>query len=71
MNELKERLLKVEDSYYDFVSAILYYAENKDSRCKAIIDFLDNNPNALSADIVKFVSLQDDFYEDAAFMNAV
>ena len=37
----------------------------------AIIDFLDKNPNALSADIVKFVSLQDDFVEDAAYMNAV
>ena len=71
MNELKERLLKVEDSYYDFVSAILYYAEKKESRCKAIINYLDENPEALSADIVKFVSLQDGFFEDAAYMNAV
>ncbi len=68
MEELKERLISIEDSYYDFVSGILHYAEKKESRCEAILSFLKNNPEALSSDVVRFVSTQEDFYEDAAYM---
>ena len=68
MEELKESLIGIEDSYYDFVSAILNYASKKESRCQAIKDFLNNNPNALSSDVVRFVSMQEDFKEDAAYM---
>lgn len=31
---------------------------------------MDNHPSALSADILKFISAQDDFYEDAACAHA-
>lgn len=31
---------------------------------------MDNHPSALSADILEFISAQDDFYEDAACAHA-
>ena len=31
---------------------------------------LNNNPSALSSDILDFISEQDDFYEDAAYAHA-
>ncbi len=71
MNELLTILNNVEDSYYDFVSAIARYAEKKPSRLEAVLTFLHNNPKALSSDIVEFVSKQEDFFEDAAYMNVV
>jgi hypothetical protein len=71
MEELKTLLNNVEDSYFDFVSAMLHYAEKKESRQNALLHYLHTHPNALSSEIIKFVSLQDDFAEDAAYMKVV
>ena len=35
-------------------------------RCSNMEEFMDQNPNALTADILEFISDQDDFYDDAA-----
>ena len=67
MDELAVRLNVVEDTYYGFVVAVLNYAKKKKSRLNAVKAFLDNNPSALSSDILKFISGQDDFYDDAAY----
>lgn len=68
MEELAGLLNMVEDSYFDFVSAILYYAEKKPERLEAVLGYLKENPNARSADVVVFVSNQPDFFEDAAYI---
>ena len=70
MNELSALLNAIEDSYYDFVSAVLHYAGKKESRQKTLISYIKANPGLSSSDVVKFVSDQPDFYEDAAYMNA-
>jgi hypothetical protein len=69
MEELVCLLNRVDDSYFDFVSAMIHYAEKKTDRLRRVLDYIKNNPNALSSDIIKFVSEQEDFYEDAAYMN--
>ena len=65
------RLTNVADSYYDFVAAVLTYVKNKKSRISIVGKFMDDNPNALSSDILEFISKQDDFFEDAAYANKV
>ena len=67
MKELTELLNAIEDSYFDFVSAILHYAEKKESRREILLAYLKENPNVKSSDVVKFVSDQPDFFEDAAY----
>lgn len=69
MEELVCLLNRVDDSYFDFVSAMIHFAEKKPDRLRRVLDYIKNNPNALSSDIIKFVSEQEDFYEDAAYMN--
>ena len=69
MEELVCLLNRVDDSYFDFVSAMIHYAEKNPDRLRRVLDYIKNNPNALSSDIIKFVSEQEDFYEDAAYMN--
>lgn len=69
LNELAEMLNMVEDSYFDFISAMLHYAKKKPSRAEALICFMKDNPNAKSADVIRFVAEQPDFFEDAAYMN--
>lgn len=71
MEELMILLNNIEDSYFDFVSGIAHYAGKKPSRVEALLKFLKANPEAKSSDVVKFVSEQKDFYEDAAYMEAV
>ena len=60
------RLNNIKDTYYDFVIAVLTYVKKKESRLKAVESFMNENPNALTSDILEFISDQDDFYEDAA-----
>ena len=68
MEELRNRLNKVEDSYFDFVSAMIRYAEKKPERLNKLLNFIESNPDAKSSEIIRFVSDQDDFYEDAAYI---
>ena len=68
MTELTEVLQNIDGSYTDFVNAMLFYAGKKPERLKNLLDFIKNNPNANSSDVVHFVSEQPDFAEDAAYM---
>lgn len=65
MNELKERLINISDSYFDFVGAMLQYARRKPEHLTAMNKFLDENPDATSSDVIFFVSTQPDFFEDS------
>ena len=56
MEELVTRLREVEDSYEDFVGAISQYARKKSSRLKAVLEYMNSNPDANSSDIIYFVS---------------
>ena len=71
MNELAALLNNIEDSYFDFVSAILHYAEKKPARLEAVLGYIKENPDIKSSDVVKFVSDQPDFFEDAAYIQQV
>ena len=66
LKELKSRLLRIEGAYHAFIVGIMVYAEKKQSRVDAIAQFLDENPDATTSDVVEFVSHQPDFYEDSA-----
>ena len=70
MEKFAVRLNNVADSYYGFVVAVLTYVKNDTSRLAIVERFMDNNPSALSSDILEFISQQDDFYKDAAYANA-
>lgn len=68
MEELISILNNINNSYEDFVTAIAHYAAKKPSRSEAVLGFLYTHPDATTSDVVKFVSDQPDFMEDAAYM---
>ena len=68
MEELKELLINIPESYKDFVDAVIHYAGKKTSRLEAVRALVVNNPDVSSSDVVKFISDQPDFAEDAAYM---
>jgi hypothetical protein len=62
------RLNSVKDTYYGFMAAVLTYVKKKPSRLSAVEEFMDRNPNASTSDILSFISEQNDFFEDAAYV---
>lgn len=70
MEKLTIRLNSVKDTYYGFVAAVLTYVKKKPSRQKKVEAFMENHPGALTADILDFISNQDDFFDDAAYDHA-
>ena len=66
MEELREKLIAIPDSYEDFVLGILNYAEKKTSRLRAVLQFIGENEGVSSSDVVKFVMEQSDFHEYSA-----
>ena len=70
MEEFTIMLNNIEDSYYDFIVAVLTYVKKKQIRFDVVKEFIENNPKALTSDILAFISEQEDFYEDAAYVHA-
>ena len=56
MNELKTLLINVPDSYYDFVTGIMAVARKSKDNENQILKYLQDNPAALSSDVVLYVS---------------
>ena len=55
MSELKKLLINVPDSYYDFVEGLLDEARKSEYRRTGLINFLKENPGALTSDVLKFL----------------
>lgn len=51
MEELKELLLNVSDSYFDFVCGIMAIARDYPERMNDIIQFLKENPQATTSEV--------------------
>ena len=49
--------------------AVMTYVKKKNDRLETVVSFMNENPEALSSDILKFISDRDDFYEDSAYPN--
>lgn len=64
MEEFTIRLNNIKDSYYGFVVAVLNYVKGNGARFDIVNGYLDENPDALSSDILEFISEQKDFYDD-------
>ena len=51
MEELRQLLLNVPDSYSDFVTGVMLDIRDHPSRLEDIIQFIKDNPNSTSSDI--------------------
>lgn len=54
--------------YFEFVSAMEHYAQKNAARLEMLTAYIKRNPGVKSADVIKFVSDQPDFADDAAYM---
>ena len=62
---LTELLNGVSDSYYDFVVGVLNYAKLKKSNMDAIIEYIENHPQADTSEILEYMISRDDYYDHA------
>lgn len=70
MEEFTKMLNDIQDSYYDFIVAVLTYVKKEQARFDKVKNFIESNPTVLSSDVLAFISEQNDFYEDAAYVQA-
>lgn len=75
MDELREALYNISDSYYDFVYGIMEFAAGKKERCKEILDYVKSNPHISSSEVVRYVTfemdLMDEVSEESECLSAV
>ena len=64
LEEMEEILLGVSDCYEGFIKAVLNYVNKSDKRFESVSEYLVDHPEALSSDILEFISDQEDYYDD-------
>lgn len=66
MDELREALYNISDSYYDFVYGIVEFASGSKERCERILDYIKSNPHVSSSDVVRYVTFEMDLMDGAS-----
>ena len=51
--------------YEDFIYAVLTYVKKNSDRMSRVKTYIQEHPEALTSDVLQFISDQPDFYEDA------
>ena len=65
MDRLISLLNNVSDTYFDFVIGVSNYAKRSESNLNTMISFIENNPDALSSDIIRYMIDQDNYFDYA------
>ena len=66
MKELLERLRAIPDAYNNFILGVISYAKKDPAHIAILNDYLKNNPNVSSSDVVYFIINQADFHNYSA-----
>lgn len=64
IEEMTKRLISVSDSYNGFIVAVQNYVRRSETRYAVVQKYLEDHPEAVSSDILEFISNQEDFYDD-------
>ncbi|MBP5262045.1 MAG: hypothetical protein J6Z43_07970 [Clostridiales bacterium] len=64
MEDLIRKLNNVNGTFQDFVIGVVLYAREDPSHIGLISDYIDNNPEASTSDILMFISQQPDFFDN-------
>ena len=64
MEELKRLLIRVSDSYYDFVVSMLAFSQKSEDRQRQLQTFIMNHPEAGTSDIIKYATQEMDLMSD-------
>lgn len=59
------KLRAIPDSYEGFVQGIYTYVRKKPERLEKVMNYINNNMEVTSSDVVEFVMQQSDFHEDS------
>ena len=66
MKELLDKLYALPNVYEDFIYGTVDYAKEKPEHLKVLLDYLRNNDNLTTSDVVYFICIQPDFFDDEA-----
>lgn len=64
MEELRDLLENIQDTYEDFVGFIMSVAEKSEYRKKKLISYIKNNPEVNTSDVIHYTSVELGLYAD-------
>ncbi len=68
MSELIKEISSLPNVYEDFIYGVLNYARRKPEHVDLLLNFLRNNENLTTSDVVYFISIQPDFHDYSAVL---
>lgn len=66
MEELIEKLFRIPDVYTDFVLGVIAYANKKPEHVTLLLEYIGENQNLCTSDVVEFIVEQPDFHDYSA-----
>lgn len=69
MTNLVKKISEISDVYDDFILGVINYAKRKPEHVSILNEFIDNNPNSTTSDVVEFIVQQPDFHSYSAALN--
>ena len=66
MSELIKEISSLPNVYEDFIYGVLNYARRKPEHVELLLNYLHNNDNLTTSDVVYFISTQPDFHDYSA-----
>ncbi len=69
LEEVLSKLRAIPDSYEGFVQGIYTYVRKKPERLEKVMNYINNNKDVTSSDVVAYVMQQPDFHEDGVYIN--
>ncbi len=70
MKELIDKLYALPNVYEDFIYGTVDYAKEKPEHLRLLLDYLRNNDNLTTSDVVYFIMTQPDFFDDNVELSA-
>lgn len=66
MKELIQQLSNISDAYDDFILGVINYAKRNPAHIDILNNYMRNNRDLTSSDVIEFISSQPDFHTYSA-----
>lgn len=66
LTELIKKISEISDVYEDFVLGVISYAKKDSAHVRILNDYLEDNPDLTTSDMVEFIIRQPDFHRYSA-----
>ena len=64
MEEIYNKIAMIPDAYFEFIDSVMSYVKKKPERIRIVSNYLSENDDLKSSDVLRFIINQPDFFDD-------